>query len=103
MKHTTAPWLVMPKLSGSENHRGFNILNADGDWALAFVQPGDSDGDEGRANAHLIAAAPELADAAEQIMAADSAIAQGAQGADRYWDEAMAVLATALAKARGDS
>jgi len=55
------------------------------------------------ADSHLIAAAPELADAAEQIMAADSAIAQGAQGADRYWDEAMAVLATALAKARGET
>jgi len=52
------------KLTASENHRGFIIVaragRAGGKWALADVQPGDEDGNLGRANARLIAAAPEL-------------------------------------------
>ena len=61
-KFTPGPWFSVAKLSGSENHRGFKICGDDG-WALADIQPVDEDGIEGRANANLIAAAPELYEA----------------------------------------
>lgn len=61
-EHTPGPWQYTAKLSASENHRGFHILDTDG-WALGFVQPGDEDGNLGGANARLMAAAPELAGA----------------------------------------
>ena len=62
--HTPGPWEFVPKLTGSENHRGFFVradkANKHGKWALAEVQPGDEDGTIGGANARLIAAAPDL-------------------------------------------
>ena len=66
IKHTPGPWQHFVKLSGSENHRGFRILTADG-WALADVQPADEDGIEGEANARLIAAAPDLLEALKRM------------------------------------
>ena len=72
-KHTPGPWIVQSKLSGSENHRGFRIMDAPNAWALADVQPGDSDGDLGRANARLIAAAPDLLAALARIAELDPA------------------------------
>ena len=70
---TPGPWIVSSLLSGSENHRGFRIMSGDNSWALATVQPGDEDGNLGRANAHLIAAAPDLLAAlADLLEAADS-------------------------------
>ena len=61
MTHTPGPWVLDEKLSGSENHRGFDI------WSdpkrhrvVGDVYPIDSDGIEGRANARLISAAPDL-------------------------------------------
>jgi hypothetical protein len=63
-KHTPGPWEFVPKLTASENHKGFFIraqkATRDGKWALADVQPGDEDGRIGTANARLIAAAPDL-------------------------------------------
>lgn len=64
LKATPGPWECVAKLSPSENHRGFFIraekATRNGKWALAEVQPGDEDGKLGKANAALIAAAPEL-------------------------------------------
>ena len=63
-KFSKGPWRVVTKLSASENHKGFSIYQSTtselGLWALADIQPGDEDGELGRANAALIAAAPEL-------------------------------------------
>ena len=71
MSHTPGPWEFVPKLTASENHRGFFIRaekpTKNGKWALAEVQPGDEDGNLGRANARLIAAAPDLLEALELI------------------------------------
>lgn len=58
MSHTPGPWTHYPFLSGSENHSGFGV-NGNG-FRLASAHPIDSDGNEGEANARLIAAAPEL-------------------------------------------
>ena len=70
IKHTPGPWEFVPKLTGSENHKGF-FLRAEkaarnGKWALAEIQPGDEDGKLGEANARLIAAAPEMLAALRQ-------------------------------------
>lgn len=73
-KHTPGPWVFVSKLTASENHRGFIIVaragRAGGKWALADVQPGDEDGNLGRANARLIAAAPALLKACRQALVA---------------------------------
>jgi hypothetical protein len=73
MKFTPGPWEFVAKLTASENHRGFFIRakkpTRNGKWALAEVQPGDEDGALGWANACLIAAAPELLDAAKWAIA----------------------------------
>jgi hypothetical protein len=62
--HTPGPWEFVPKITASENHKGFFIraekVTRNGKWALAEVQPGDEDGNLGEANARLIAAAPDL-------------------------------------------
>ena len=62
--HTPGPWEFVPKITASENHRGFSVraekANKHGKWALAEVQPGDEDGTIGEANARLIAEAPNL-------------------------------------------
>lgn len=93
-KHTPGPWQHSVKLSGSENHRGFRILTADG-WALADVQPADEDGIEGEANARLIAAAPDLLEALKRIVGWDAA------GLALTEDHAAQACA-AIAKAEGE-
>lgn len=73
MKHTPGPWEFVPKLTASENHKGFFVrakkATRDGKWALAEVQPGDEDGKLGEANARLIAAAPMLLAALQKARA----------------------------------
>lgn len=75
MSATPGPWVYVPKLSASENHKGFFVRaeksTNNGYWALADVQPGDEDGRVGEANARLIAAAPELLAALQAIVALD--------------------------------
>lgn len=70
-KFSKGPWRVVTKLSASENHKGFSIYQSTtselGLWALADIQPGDEDGELGRANAALIAAAPALYSALEEM------------------------------------
>ena len=67
-KHTPGPWDWHAKLSASENHRGF-VIRANGSrFQIADVSPLDEDGDEGRANTLLIAAAPELLEAANLVL-----------------------------------
>ena len=67
LKHTPGPWEFVPKLTASENHKGFFVraekATKNGKWALAEVQPGDEDGKMGAANATLIAAAPDMLEA----------------------------------------
>ena len=76
ISHTPGPWEFVPKLTASENHRGYFVraekTTQTGMWALADVQPGDEDGKLGEANARLIAAAPELLAALRLIKHATS-------------------------------
>ena len=92
--HTPGPWEYVPKLTASENHKGFFVraekTDRHGKWALAEVQPGDEDGTIGEANARLIATAPDLLSALQGVL----------RVADRKTDEFDAARA-AIAKAVG--
>jgi hypothetical protein len=105
LKASPGPWEYVAKLSPSENHRGFFIraekATRNGKWALAEVQPGDEDGKLGKANAALIAAAPELYAALEQMHSMWSAHCR-ANGwePDHVAESANAIAA--LQKARGE-
>lgn len=59
-KHSVGTWNFHAKLSGSENHRGFKVYAQPSGWYIADVSPIDEDGNEGRANAQLMSAAPDL-------------------------------------------
>ena len=97
LKATPGPWTFYAKLSGSENHRGYCVHGASIDyWALAEVQPGDEDGDLGRANAALIAAAPELYAALKNAL--PYLWSHNGQGSER----AVKLAEAALKKARGE-
>lgn len=67
-EHTPGPWAYVPNLSGSANHQGYRIAQEGSAWAHASVQPGDEDGVLGQANARLIATAPEMLEALEQMV-----------------------------------
>jgi hypothetical protein len=70
--HTPGPWTQYPILSGSENDKGFRIVATDeNSGCLVWIadsspiidnERGDAS-EKGKANARLIAAAPELLDA----------------------------------------
>lgn len=69
-KHTPGPWVYFAKLSGSENHKGFNLAAEYGKWLGDLTPMNNEDGDpseEAIANARLIAAAPELVEALERF------------------------------------
>lgn len=60
-KHTPGTWAFSPRLSPSENSRGFDLYReANPRRGIAVIGPIDSDGIEGEANAYLIAAAPDM-------------------------------------------
>lgn len=99
-KHTPGPWEFVPKLTASENHRGFFVraekATRNGKWALAEVQPGDEDGMLGKANARLIAAAPDLLEALKafnQCLCLNLSYKQ--------WNEVNEMACAAIAKAEG--
>lgn len=72
MKHTKGPWHADVRLSGSENDRGWRVGGDDGTF-VADVSPiikndrGDAS-EEGKANASLIAAAPDLLEACKGLL-----------------------------------
>ena len=64
---TPGPWDYAPKLSTSENHRGYRVFSPGGS-VIADVMPRDKDGIEGDANARVMTAAPELVEALEDCL-----------------------------------
>lgn len=57
---TPGPFEALPKLSGSENHRGYSLWSTSGAGRIADVYPIDHDGREGGFNARAFAAVPDL-------------------------------------------
>lgn len=66
-EHTPGPWEQYAKLTASENHKGFEVQDVASQHWVATVGPRDMDGNEGEANARLIAAAPDLLEALLQL------------------------------------
>ena len=102
MKHTPGPWEFLPKLTASENHKGFFVRSekatGNGKWSLAEVHPGDEDGNLGNANAALIAAAPDLLAALLELLEYPSG--QYSESGD--YDSACENALKAVEKASGD-
>lgn len=91
-QHTPGPWRIEDKERILSDCPEFRIMCSDG-----YIAGVDSTRAENAANARLIAAAPELLEALEAIIA--SADAGNAAILNRLLDQARA----AIAKARGES
>ena len=100
MKPTPGPWEYFPKLSGSENHRGFRI-GVDKGWFIADAMPIDMDGKEGEANARLIAAAPDLLEALQLLLDIERGGDQGGSFRERLY-AAFRKAEKAVSKATGE-
>lgn len=99
-KHTPGPWVWYRKLSGSENSRGFGIAQEGKRFAIVDVYPLDEDGVAGEANARLMAAAPELLEALEEVVAEATAYEARHGEMRRPW---VRKARAAIAKAKGES
>lgn len=69
IKHTPGPWRVEPRQAGDSNDIAFNIETDD--WFIAgiyFEEGTDINDPDIKANANLIAAAPEMYEILEQIL-----------------------------------
>lgn len=94
-RFTEGPWSFAARFAASENHRGFGLFVKHGRLYLGDIMPLDEDGEEGRANAHLIAAAPDLYEALESIT--------GEAGFEGLPESKQDAIHAALAKALGES
>ena len=99
MKHTPGPWEFLPKLTASENHKGFFVRSkkatGNGKWSLAEINPGDEDGKLGKANAALIAAAPDLLNALLELLEYPSGQYSGSGDYDSACENALKAIAMA--------
>lgn len=113
-KHTPGEWLFRPILSNSENDKGFRVFSHDdgidhesGYVWIADVSPvidnerGDAS-EEGKANTRLIAAAPELLEAAKLVMEHSGLLFHPGEDGCRMCDARFRIQA-AIAKAEGRS
>ena len=101
-KHTKGPWRFSKNLSWSENDRGWNVFQLGGGH-IATVSPRIADdsgnaSEEGLANAHLIAAAPELLDALAGLVSCMSTPDSRLNPFKQF-----GIALAAIAKARGEA
>jgi hypothetical protein len=95
-KHTPGPWPI--KVTGDRKRIrvGVGLVDGPRGYDVAEVYSDDCDGEEAEANAHLIAAAPDLLDAL--CVAADYLNGNGWEG-----DPRMVPIEAAIAKAKGEN
>jgi len=94
-RHTPGPW------AAEQNHEAqFQIVGPARDYCLAFVQHPEANSDELKANAALIAAAPELLAALEETAAILRQYRQ--TGHMSGWDLVHKNVVAALSKAKGN-
>lgn len=91
---------AVARLSGSENHKGFDILHADG-YVVAYVIPIDEDGIAGRRLARQFAAAPELYEALVECVDRIDTF-YGPSGTNHIDRKLITRARAVLAKARGE-
>lgn len=64
----TGGWVYSPRLSGSENHKGYRIFGGTKGYMIAEVMPIDPDGKEGDRIARMMTAAPSLYEALAELL-----------------------------------
>lgn len=91
---------AVARLSGTENHKGYDIIHADG-YVVAYVIPIDEDGAAGGELARQFAAAPDLYEALAGCVDRIDTF-QGPPGSNRIDRELIARARAAIAKAKGE-
>ena len=99
-KWTKGPWPIKPTGDFKRIVIGDGLVDGPGGYEVAEVYSDDCDRDEAMANAHLIAAAPDLYAALE--WAAQNA-EESEAGRDSEWYANLERCNAALAKARGET
>ena len=94
--HTPGPWLTRKPESSRPESRRVDIVSTIGEFSPAFIA-----GDALPADAHLIAAAPELFDALNLLLDKLHAHAPGLI-TDRHMEIAITKAEMAIAKAKGE-
>ncbi|QPQ55567.1 hypothetical protein IC614_02905 [Allosphingosinicella flava] len=105
---TPGPWPVKRSGDGKRYIVGDGLVEGPHGYEVAEVYSDDCDPDEAKANAHLIASAPELVDACEDSLKTLTAETIGTiHMDDPDWylavDRAVSKLRAALSKARGET
>lgn len=110
-KHTPAPWKFTP--SKNKDHDGMNVFTITPELASSWNTNGGypiarTAGVSSEANAHLIAAAPELLEALEKIVKCEinrrkdlKALANRPQGLYNFSNERVIAAQKAIKKAKG--
>lgn len=91
---------IAARLSGSENHKGYDIIHKDG-YVVAYVIPIDEDGAAGGELARQFAAAPDLYKALTECVDRIDTF-YGPPGSNHIDRELIARALAALGKARGE-
>jgi hypothetical protein len=100
-KHTPGPWRAQPR-EGFEGEWEV-VSTCETEWLIAAAAP-HIDGDPDEANAHLIAAAPELLEALEAVLYWAELIAGDTTDKEAAANEeaSIALARAAIAKVKGD-
>ena len=105
-KHTPGPWRLFDEIAPSGRYKKtvrwltIHADETDGE-CIAEVTGDDLSDDERIANAHLIAAAPDLLEAAKAMDAAEVRAMRGGRGNGISYAEAVRMNRAAIAKAEG--
>lgn len=102
MKHTPGPWIIADEEELQDAERGqdvFGIWDEDQDIRIASVETCDCDGDQIKANALLIAAAPEMFEA---LIECEELWGKILKKPDLNRGHPVHAVRAALAKARGE-
>ena len=99
-KWTQGPWPIKPTGDFKRIVIGDGLVDGPGGYEVAEVYSDDCDRDEAMANAHLIAAAPDLYAALEELADLMDAVRAGDYTPDSFTCQPAQI---ALAKARGET
>ena len=94
-KWTKGPWPIKTTGDFKRIVIGDGLVDGPGGYEVAEVYSDDCDRDEAMANAHLIAAAPDMAEALDGLL--------GLLDAGSLYEPQAYAARTALAKARGET
>ena len=102
-KWTKGPWPIKPTGDFKRIVIGDGLVDGPGGYEVAEVYSDDCDRDEAMANAHLIAAAPDLYAALDNLETAATGAGVPHQQERKLLHECITAARAALAKARGET